>query len=216
MTSNGFVTISTSWTIQVSFIELVLSNEFYAEIEIFQFHFAGNKNNLRMVKRLEKFCMKEVYDIEMCHQCYLRSNTQSNWFTAVCDPPHLLVWARVNGQSGYAPAKVLGLNGSSAALKKVDVRFFADHEMALVPISNCYVFGKRAPLEKSYEQTKFKQITALQVSIVLVSVGSLWCDLVSFIVFIFRRWAFTLATFFNYSLISRMRNIRHHSMNGKL
>lgn len=136
-----------------------------------EYFIADNKSNLRMVKRLEKFCMKEIYDIEMCHQCYLRSNTQANWFTAVCDPPHLLVWTRINHLSCYAPAKVLGLNGSSAALKKVDVRFFADHEMALVPASNCYLFAKKAPSDKLYEQTKFKQTTALQVIIVLASNG---------------------------------------------
>lgn len=99
----------------------------------------------------------------MCHQCYLRSNTQTNWFTAVCDPPHLLVWARVNSQSGYAPAKVLGLCGNTAS-KKVDVRFFADHEMAVVAASNCYLFSNRRPSDKPNEQTKFKRTTALQVS----------------------------------------------------
>lgn len=123
-----------------------------------------NKNNLRIVKRLQKFCIKEIYDIEMCHQCYYRSNTQSNWFTAVCNPPHLLVWARISGHSGYAPAKVLGLNGGSAATKKVDVRFFADHEMAVIPSSNCYLFSKRKPFKKSDEQFQFKQMTALQVN----------------------------------------------------
>lgn len=107
--------------------------------------------------------MKEIYDIEMCQQCYYRSNTQTNWFTAVCDPPHLLVWARINGHSDYAPAKVLGLNGGNATSKKVDVRFFGDHEMAIIPSSNCYLFSKRKPLAKSDGHTQFKQMTALQV-----------------------------------------------------
>lgn len=128
---------------------------------------ADNKTYVRIAKRLEKFCMKEIYDIEMCYQCYLRSNTQTNWFTAVCNPPHLLVWARVNNQSGYAPAKILGLNGNAAA-RKVDVRFFADHEMALVSSSNCYVFSKQVPSGNFHEQTKFKRVTALQVIIVLI------------------------------------------------
>lgn len=123
-----------------------------------------NKNNLRISKRLDNFCMKEIYDIEMCHQCYYRSNTQSGWFTAVCDPPHLLVWARINGHSGYAPAKVLGLSGGGGVTpKKVDVRFFADHEMAIIPSSNCYLFSQRKPIKKSREQTQLKLMTALQV-----------------------------------------------------
>lgn len=111
--------------------------------------------------------MKEIYDIEMCHQCYYRSNTQSNWFTAVCDPPHLLVWARINGHSDYEPAKVLGLNGSGA--KKLDVRFFADHEMAIIPASNCYLFSKSKPL-KTNQQTQFMQMTALQVNMIEIFV----------------------------------------------
>lgn len=109
--------------------------------------------------------MKEIYDIEMCHQCYYRSNTQENWFTAICNPPHLLVWARINGHSDYAPAKVLGLNGGGrAAAKRVDVRFFADHEMAVISPANCYLFSKQKPLKKSDEQTQFKQMTAVQVN----------------------------------------------------
>lgn len=111
----------------------------------------------------------------MCHQCYLRSNTQTNWFTAVCDPPHLLVWARVNSQSGYAPAKVLGLCGNTAS-KKVDVRFFADHEMAVVAASNCYLFSNRRPSDKPNEQTKFKRTTALQVSVQYIICRTVDCS----------------------------------------
>lgn len=118
---------------------------------------------MRIAKRLENFCMKEIYDIFMCHQCYHKSNTQSNWFTGVCDPPHLLVWARVNGHSDYAPAKVLGLIGSNASTKKIDVRFFGDHEMAAISASNCFLYSDRKPFEKSDGQTAFRQMTAQQV-----------------------------------------------------
>lgn len=141
--------------------------------------------------------MKEMYDIEMCHQCYFRSNTQTNWFTEVCSPPHLLVWARVNNQSGYAPAKVLGLNGSTAA-KKIDVRFFADHEMACVAKSNCYLFSKRRPSDKNYEQTKFKQVTALQVNINNIFCMHIKSLIVFVVIIIFRRWAFMLVTYVKY------------------
>lgn len=122
-----------------------------------------NKNTLRKVKRLENFCMKEVYDMEMCHTCYYKSNTQTQWFTAVCDPPHLLVWTRINHLHEYAPAKVLGLTGGTATSKKIDVRFFGDHEMSVVPSSNCYLFSKRKPHTDG--QTDFQQKAAERVRI---------------------------------------------------
>lgn len=49
---------------------------------------------LEMARYMEDLCDTEMYDIEMCSECFCRVNTMKNWFTEVCSPPHLVVWAR--------------------------------------------------------------------------------------------------------------------------
>lgn len=122
---------------------------------------SDNADDLRVTKRMEKFCMREIYDIEMCHECYDRSNSMDDWFTKVCDPPHLLVWARVNGHHHYAPAKVLGL--ANANRSKIDVRFFDDHEMASIFAKRCYLYSEESPNVKSDEKIRLKLIVCLEV-----------------------------------------------------
>ncbi|XP_031622721.1 zinc finger MYND domain-containing protein 11-like [Contarinia nasturtii] len=113
---------------------------------------------LRMVKRLEKFCIKEVYDIEMCAKCFDASNTEENWFAQVCSPPHILVWARESGHRPYKPAKVIG----STSETKIDIRFFGDHDRALVPPTNCYLYSKQNPNHRSDDKTRMELIKSLE------------------------------------------------------
>lgn len=109
---------------------------------------------LTIARDLDNWCAKEMYDIEMCGQCYGRANdlTKVNdWFTEVCDPPHLLVWAKLSGHP-YWPAKVIGITSTSNAL---DVRFFGEHDMAKISPQDCFLYPSKNPnrhLETSIEQ----------------------------------------------------------------
>lgn len=104
----------------------------------------GTSGRLGIAKRMEEFCEKELYDIEVCGECYHRSNTKQEWFTEVCDPPHLLVWARTPGFP-YWPAKVIAATG---AQNKIDVRFFGQHEMCNAYADDCLVYSKTIPNER--------------------------------------------------------------------
>lgn len=90
---------------------------------------------------MEKLCEKEMYDMEICDQCFLRSNEYKNddWFTKVCNPPHLLVWAKASTHP-FWPAKVI-----ARARNKLDVRFFGQHEMSIVHPNNCFLFSWENP-----------------------------------------------------------------------
>lgn len=115
-----------------------------------------------MAKRLEQFCKKEIYDIEMCVDCFERSNTEKEWFTQVCDPPHLLVWARESSRSPFKPAKVIGVGGKLS--KKIDVRFFGNHDMADVSPTDCYLYSKVNPNTRADEKTMLALMKSLEVS----------------------------------------------------
>lgn len=112
---------------------------------------------------MEQFCCKEIYDIEMCHKCYLRSNTVDEWFTEVCNPPHLLVWARLNGHHFFTPAKIFGW--ANTTMKRIDARFFGSHEMVSISPTDCFLFSKVNPDQKTDEKNHLKLIKCLEVRI---------------------------------------------------
>lgn len=128
---------------------------------MFEFPFAGS-GDCQVAKHLESFCKKEVYDIEMCSECYHRSNTQTDWFTEVCIPPHMLVWARESSYHPYKPAKVIGIDKTST--HKIDVRFFGgNHFMINIPPADCYIYSKENPNGKCDENTRMQLIGSFVV-----------------------------------------------------
>lgn len=88
---------------------------------------------------MQRFCEKELYDIEVCSECYRNSNEKSNWFVNACQKPHLMVWAKMKGHP-YWPAKAIAMKNYS-----VDVRFFGDHEGAFLPIENVLLYSSANP-----------------------------------------------------------------------
>lgn len=97
-----------------------------------------------IARKMEDWCAKEVYDIEMCGECFNRAVESNNrdWFTEICTPPHLLVWAKLSGHP-YWPAKVIGFTSTA---NRLDVRFFGgDHDMANVSPHDCYLYPSRNP-----------------------------------------------------------------------
>lgn len=85
-------------------------------------------------------CRDQLFDIETCSECYGKSTAQPEWFTAVCQRPHLLLWAKLKGFP-YWPAKAMAMNGSQL----VDVRFFGDHQRAWLSPKDCYLYSAVDP-----------------------------------------------------------------------
>lgn len=104
-------------------------------------YFPDCMKRLTFARQLETWCAKEMYDIEICGQCFVRAMDLSDWFTEVCDPPHLMVWAKLAGYP-YWPAKVIGITSSS---NRIDVRFFGDHDMANVSAQDCFLYPSKNP-----------------------------------------------------------------------
>ncbi|XP_031618906.1 protein kinase C-binding protein 1-like [Contarinia nasturtii] len=102
-----------------------------------------NENDARLgwSRQLEEICEKEVYDVEMCGECFERANqiSPNEWFTEVCNPPHCLVWVKLKGNP-YWPAKVIAF--ADKFRSKIDVRFFGKHEMLNVATHDCFLYSE--------------------------------------------------------------------------
>ncbi|KAF5295410.1 hypothetical protein FQA39_LY13071 [Lamprigera yunnana] len=109
-----------------------------------------------IAKSMLKICKQEMIEIENCATCYLNANTKKRtWFIEVCPKPHVLVWAKLKGNTGiykfkakliftgfpYWPAKAMRTN----SLGMVDVRFFGAHDRAWIHHKDCYLFSLKDP-----------------------------------------------------------------------
>lgn len=61
------------------------------------------------------------------------------WFTMVCEHPHLLVWAKQKSYPHW-PAKLYSMNHGS-----VVVRFFGEHQRAILTTKECLMFSQNNP-----------------------------------------------------------------------
>lgn len=107
---------------------------------------------LKIAKSLLKTCKQEMGQIDTCAECYANANSKKNWFVEVCEPPHVLLWAKLKGFP-YWPAKAMAVNGATL----VDVRFFGAHDRAWVPAKDCYLYSQHNP-----NVYKLKNTTILQ------------------------------------------------------
>lgn len=42
--------------------------------------------------------MAEIESVKKCAECFINAHDKpNNWFTLVCNNPHLLVWAKLKG-----------------------------------------------------------------------------------------------------------------------
>lgn len=49
-------------------------------------------------RMLLDYFKEEIESVKKCAQCYRNANEAPNdWFTLVCDEPHLIVWAKMKG-----------------------------------------------------------------------------------------------------------------------
>lgn len=107
---------------------------------------------MKIAKSLLKTCKQEMGQIDTCAECYANANSRKNWFVEVCDPPHVLLWAKLKGFP-FWPAKAMAVNGATL----VDVRFFGAHDRAWVPTKDCYLYSQHNP-----NVYKLKNTTILQ------------------------------------------------------
>lgn len=95
---------------------------------------------MKNIKWLLNFTKEELYSIQLCHQCYTNATLHpADWFTMVCDRPHLLIWARQKSYP-YWPAKLMSMNNGS-----VDVHFFGAHSRAVLTPKDCMMFSQKNP-----------------------------------------------------------------------
>lgn len=107
---------------------------------------------LKIAKSLLKTCKQEMAQIETCSECYANANSKKNWFVEVCDPPHVLLWAKLKGFP-YWPAKAMAFNNATL----VDVRFFGAHDRAWVPVKDCYLYSQHNPNVYKVKNTSIMQ-----------------------------------------------------------
>lgn len=83
---------------------------------------------------------EDILSICKCLNCYKNaSENPKSSFTQACDPPHLLIWAKM-GHFDFWPAKAM-----SAENEKVHVWFFGDHTTGDVNFKKCYLYSEENP-----------------------------------------------------------------------
>ena len=90
------------------------------------FNSGNNSGLISDAKNIIRVAKQECEEIEICPDCYLNYYTleEDNYFAAVCDKPHAIVWAKLKGHP-FWPAKVVRYNHIK---NEVDVRFFGTHD----------------------------------------------------------------------------------------
>lgn len=103
-------------------------------------HVLGNVEKKERAKLLQQFVSDEIDGLKKCGECYSNANYYpNNWFTMVCDEPHILAWVKFQG-CNYWPVKVMAVNG-----RILSVRFFGDHTHAEVSASKCFLYSTECP-----------------------------------------------------------------------
>lgn len=113
---------------------------------------------MSVAKKILKTIEEEMYDIETCSECYIKANTRNDdWFTEVCTLPHILLWAKPDGLP-FWPAKAMIVDGAM-----VDVCFFGEHDRAILPVRDCYLFSKEDPFLPNYKNKRHSFVESLKV-----------------------------------------------------
>lgn len=116
---------------------------------------SGDRTKRKLAKKLKLCIDHEMDSSKKCSQCYSNATEYpDDWFTMVCAKPHLIVWAKIQKNGQYLPAKLISIDGS-----RVHVRFFPEHTSADLSASQCFLYseeypGKRKELPNSMEKAK--------------------------------------------------------------
>nr|CAD7442152.1 unnamed protein product [Timema bartmani] len=102
-----------------------------------------------VAKALKKICRDECIKIEICPECFLHTCRHgAKGFIRVCKRPHVPVWARMTGFP-FWPAKAMGMKDGG-----VQVFFFADHNRAVVPPSEVFLYSQDIPFPNQRNSRK--------------------------------------------------------------
>lgn len=117
--------------------------EFNIDIEKFtQFciqKFPNSEEIKKSCNELINVVESEIKQIEMCAQCFSNAIENDNPMVQLCDPPHLLVWAKTEGFI-YWPAKLMSIDGESA-----EVIYFGEFLQSRVPVDKCLIYTVKRP-----------------------------------------------------------------------
>lgn len=91
------------------------------------------------VKELIKSVNRDLNFVNNCAQCYEHQVHYPNPMVLLCEPLHLLVWAKTKGFN-YWPAKLLKLQGTNA-----HVIYFGEYLDAKVVAAECLIYTKERP-----------------------------------------------------------------------
>ena len=142
--------------------------QFEADIQRFQLgcckHYSQRNEIKKASKALMGYVKEQIQLIKACKKCYENAHEfGKSSVTMPCSQLHVLIWAKVQGYSGYWPAKIMTVNVDQ---KTVHVRFFGDYSRSILPAANCYLYSKDHP-NKMASKNHHKQksyLKALQVS----------------------------------------------------
>lgn len=125
--------------------------------------FSADDSKCRILRQLVSFCENELYDIDLCSECYRNANEfPDNWFTMVCEHPHLLVWAKCD--DAYWPAKAMATTNASNATQ-IYVRYFGGHRrFAYIGSNHCYLYSTIHPEGLHFEEIDDIHQHAISVS----------------------------------------------------
>ena len=102
---------------------------------------------------------EEIDGLCKCGTCYANAHAYpDNWFTMVCDEPHIVAWAKFQG-CNFWPVKIMAAVG-----RKLSVRFFGDHTHADIAATKCFLFSEQSPAGKSAKTRGGPYQNALLVS----------------------------------------------------
>lgn len=108
--------------------------------------------NQENAKRFIGFCLHELYEIDLCIECYRNANErQGDWFTKVCNYPHILVWARCGDQ--FLPAKAMGFK-QTFYMTGIFVRYFGSKRYGTINPNECYLLSTIHPRGIQFDQVE--------------------------------------------------------------
>lgn len=79
-----------------------------------------DKDKIKTLKAIIKYIIGDINEMESCIHCYASAFVVSNWFSAACKRPHLLIWAKLKGVSWFS-LNIPGCLLSSLIFKKTKI-----------------------------------------------------------------------------------------------
>lgn len=79
-----------------------------------------DKDKIKTLKAIIKYIIGDINEMESCIHCYASAFVVSNWFSAACKRPHLLIWAKLKGVSWFS-LNIPGCLLSSLIFKKTNI-----------------------------------------------------------------------------------------------